>query len=265
MPDNAQTTDWKALLTDAVTVPGILSPDFNRFHRYSFTNRLMAACEAHTRGIELGPLAPRSKWEALGRKVKPEYEKAGLHCWLPIPRSAKNEETGKREKTGGVFFKLLPNWYVFSMTEGEDLPPLESSTWSAANALTTLEIEAEEFTDLDGNTGGYAHGRAVAVNPLSTHPVRVLCHEIAHVLLGHTEKLGPQTDGSVLNRSEAEAEAECVAMLVTATLGEAGEEESRGYVQHWLAGGSLRPKQARRIIKCAKTILDAGYPAEDAD
>jgi hypothetical protein len=224
---------------------------------------MMASVEAHGRGIPLGPVAPKSKWESLDRHVLPEYEGKGLHCWLPIPRYEKNEETGKREVMKDVRpgFKLVPYWYTLSMTDGPDMPPLEVAGWDGALALKTLGIEREDFRLTDGNTGGYAYAQTVAVNPVTKHAVRVLCHEMAHVMLGHTKDARCE-DGEKLSRGEQEAEAEAVAMLVVATLGEKGEEESRGYVQHWLEGAPLRPKLARRIMRTAKKVLDAGYAEE---
>jgi hypothetical protein len=54
-------------------------------------------------------------------------------------------------------------------------------------------------------------------------------------------------------------EAECCAYLVADALGLGGADESRGYVQGWLArGGSLDDTTARSVYKGADAILAAG-------
>jgi hypothetical protein len=41
-------------------------------------------------------------------------------------------------------------------------------------------------------------------------------------------------------------------------LGIEGAEYSRGYLQHWLEGGTIPEKNAQRIFKAADVILKAG-------
>ena len=105
---------------------------------------------------------------------------------------------------------------------------------------------------MDGNTQGYAITRAatVAVSAIAVMPAKTLFHEIAHVLMHH----GVDKTEKALR----EVEAECVALICCESLGLPGVEFSRGYVQHWLSGGSIPEKSAQRIFQAADSILKSG-------
>jgi len=83
------------------------------------------------------------------------------------------------------------------------------------------------------------------------------------VLLGHTGET--VSDAAELPRNLREVEAECVALLCTESLGLAGAEFCRGYVQHWLRGERIPQSSAARIFKVADQILRAGRPAAFAE
>jgi antirestriction protein ArdC len=112
-----------------------------------------------------------------------------------------------------------------------------------------------------GNCQGYAKQRSVAVSPIAAHPFKTLIHELAHVVLGHTAE-GEMSDSDRTPRDVRELEAESVAMLVCAALGQPGVEHSRGYIQAWFKGETMPEASARRILKTADTILKAGRPAD---
>jgi hypothetical protein len=78
-------------------------------------------------------------------------------------------------------------------------------------------------------------------------PAKTLFHEVAHVLLHH----GGDDD---TEKSLREVEAECVALICCESLGLPGAEFSRGYVQHWLSGGSIPEKSVQRIFHAAFDI-----------
>lgn len=97
------------------------------------------------------------------------------------------------------------------------------------------------FATLD--RGGDGAKMRIAVHAGLDGPSRlgVLCHELAHVLLGH---LGTDHDHwwpgrSNLSRAVVEIEAEAVAHIVTTRLGLAGS--SHAYVSGYLRGGDLPP------------------------
>jgi hypothetical protein len=52
--------------------------------------------------------------------------------------------------------------------EPVEFPP--SPAWDRTRALAALDIREVPFTDLDGNTLGYARGREIAISPLSPMP-----------------------------------------------------------------------------------------------
>ena len=82
-------------------------------------------------------------------------------------------------------------------------------------------------------------------------PVKTLAHEVAHVVLGHTDGGVTVLDGEELRRDLREVEAESVALLVAGSLGLGGLEYSRGYIQHWMKVGgheAIPEKNAQRIF-----------------
>ena len=104
----------------------------------------------------------------------------------------------------------------------------------------------------------------MAVSPLAVNPAKTLMHEIAHCLL-HSDQARIE-DAAELTQSLAEVEAESVAYLCCAVLGLPGLEESRGYVQGWLArsgsdADTFTDKHARRVLGAVDKILKAGRPA----
>ena len=59
-----------------------------------------------------------------------------------------------------------------------------------------------------------------------------------------------------------EVEAEAVALICCESLGLAGADYSRGYIQAWLRGGLIPERSAQRIFHAADRILKAGHPAD---
>jgi hypothetical protein len=119
-------------------------------------------------------------------------------------------------------------------------------------------VREEPFRHLDGNCQGYSKpGRVLAISPVAAHPERTLLHELGHIVCGHLD------DGCELPKATREVEAESVAYLGADALGLGGAEESRGYIQSWMAhGGRIDEPTARRIFRAIDAILRAGRPAE---
>lgn len=250
--ENAQ---WAALLSDAVNKPGILSSAYSAFHNYSIGNQMLAWGQLHQRGIPLGPIATFKDWQKLGRQVK-KGEKA-ISLVMPVTVN-KKDETG--EKTGDSFtwFALKPRWFVLSQTDGEDyVHEAKTPDWDPALALAALDIQEIAFESADGNCQGYASSRQIAVNPIAALPHKTRFHELAHVVLGHTAE-GTMQDDERTPRDIREVEAECVAYICVSLLGLSGQLESRGYIQHWLAGAEIGDKSAQKIFAAADKILKAG-------
>jgi hypothetical protein len=252
---NSQTANFTELLAQALTEPGRIHQAYSAFHGYSLGNQLLAMGQCLARGITPGPIATFPRWKDRGRFVR-KGEKALTLC-QPITCKRKADEP---EETDAVFTRFIykPHWFVLSQTDGADFVPAALPDWDKLRALSVLNITEEPFAELDGNTQGYARMRIVAINPVAAMPLKTLFHELAHIVLGHTEE-ATQTDGERTPRNLREVEAESVAMLCCAALELPGVEFSRGYIQHWNRDGQAIPERsAARIFKAADQILKAG-------
>lgn len=255
---------WLTLLNEALTKPGMISEAYSRFWNYSLGNQIAAMMQCWARGIKPGPLATYPAWQRLGRQVR-KGEKAIELC-QPIMRK-KEKKDGEAEETKAEtirFFLWRKAWFVLSQTDGPDLPPATIPAWDKARALEALNVREIPFDLTDGNCQGYARKREVAVSPIAVYPHKTLFHELAHVLLGHTEENKSLTDAESTPKSLREVEAESVAMLVGDALGLVNAETltlSRGYIQSWAHGiESIPERSAQKIFHAADQIIRAGRP-----
>jgi len=261
MENGKDSPRWAELLQTAVNQPGAIHEAYSRFWNYSLGNQILALMQCRARVIEPGPLASFNRWKELGRHVR-KGERA-LELCMPLKLKAREWDAkraqdcpapaGDGEATGcRTIFVFKKNWFVLSQTEGAPYEPEPIPAWNKKVALAALNIQEETFALVDGNTQGYATTRAatVAVSAIAVMPAKTLFHEIAHVLLHH----GVDKTEKALR----EVEAECVALICCESLGLPGAEFSRGYVQHWLNGGSIPEKSAQRIFQAADSILKSG-------
>lgn len=261
---------FSPLLKQALTEPGIVSAAYGRFHRFSIGNQILAAVQLQERSLPISPIASFNRWKDLGRSVS-KGQKA-LSLWMPITVKRRATDAGDAGDAGAdneerlmTLFKLAPRWFSLEQTEGEDyIEPIESPQWDADAAMTGLDITLEHFEFMDGNVQGYAVKRRIAVSPLAEYPHKTRFHEMAHVVLGHTEEADCH-DAASLPRSIQEVEAEGVAFLLCSILELPGRDESRGYIQSWLDGEQLPEKSAQRIFSASQKILDAGKPVTSSD
>ena len=109
------------------------------------------------------------------------------------------------------------------------------------------------------------------MSPLAALPYKTLFHEMAHIVLGHTQH-GECIDGAELPAPQPrylrEAEAEATALCFYATLDLPGQEYCRGYIQSWLNGEGLGEEgigeaSARRIFGAADKILRGGLSGDE--
>jgi antirestriction protein ArdC len=256
--ENQKTVAWSSMLSDAVNKPGVIGACYSAFHNYSMGNQLLAWSQLQARDMSLSPIATYKKWSELGRQVK-KGEKA-IALVMPVTIS-KKDNAG--EKTGEVFsmFTLKNNWFTLDQTEGADFVSESASpAWDKAKALETLGITEVKFDSPNGNSQGYAQGKNIAINPVAALPHKTRFHELAHVVLGHTEEHAMH-DSELTPRDIREVEAESVAYILCSVLDLPGLIESRGYIQGWLASGEITDKSAQRIFGAADKILKAGKPA----
>jgi len=87
---------------------------------------------------------------------------------------------------------------------------------------------------MNGNIQGFARRREIAVSQVAALPIKTTFHEMAHVILGHTES-EKLIDLAQIDRNIREVEAESVALICCESLGLPGAEAARGYIQHWLS------------------------------
>jgi hypothetical protein len=256
----ADSPHWNALLKDAVEKPGIIHKAYAAFHDYSIGNQIAAYMQCIDRKMEIGPISTYQGWQRAGRQVR-KGEKAIFLC-MPLTLRRKDENLSEGLK-GHAYtaFCWKPYWFVMSQTDGEAVPELSLPDWSEDRALKALNIERVEFEAWSGNTMGYATGRKVAISPLSPHPLKTLFHELAHIVLEHTERHGSDKPP----RSLREVEAEGVALLLTESLNLSGAEYARGYIQHWLETETIPDASAAKIFGAADKILKAGYVEKEAE
>jgi len=247
--------NWAQLLSQAVEKPGSILEAYSAFHDYSTGNQILAYSQCIHRKIPVGPISTYKGWQAKGRQVQ-KGSKAIELC-MPVTFKSKTEtdEDGNPRIRQSFIFRR--NWFVLSQTDGDEQEPTPIPGWNRETALANLNIESVPFDSPDGNTQGYATGHSIAINPMAAMPEKTTFHELAHVVLGHTES-ATMSDEETLPRSLKETEAESVALLCLESMGLHGSEYCRGYIQNWLSGAEIPEKSAQRIFKAADTILKAG-------
>jgi len=266
MSQVASNPRWAEMLREAVTKPGMLNTAYRAFHNYSTGNQMLAMLQCFGRGIQPGPIATFPAWKDKGRSVK-KGEKA-IALVMPVTVKDKSviiETDGGETSLMKTVFILKNRWFVLSQTEGEEVPPVQVPGWNKAQALEALKVQEVPFEHVNGNCLGYATmKREIAVSPLNPLPEKTTFHELAHIVLGHTEQ-GIMSDAEVLPKNEKEMEAEAVALLCLESLGLNGQESCRAYIQSWWGAGNAIPeKNARRIFTAADAILKAGQMAKAA-
>lgn len=265
MTQMTQIPTFADMLATVATEPGILEQAFTRFHNYSIGNQLLAWIQCKEREITPGPIATYRTWQELGRQVRKGEKAISLLMPITCARKQTDETTGEESQATFTRFVTKARWFVLSQTDGRDYEAPAAPEWNGARALQALDVESVTFDLLNGNVQGYAVGRRVSVSPVAERPLATLLHELAHVVLGHTSKDERMEDGAAIGYAQREVEAESVAFLVLASLGEDGLEYCRGYVQHYLRGNTIDERTAQRIFKAADTILRAGRSVEADD
>lgn len=247
-PDNAE------LLEALLTVPGNTMGAYSRFHNYSPRN----VAWFYMQGIEPQPVATYNKWQELGRQVM--KGSSAKYVLRPITVKLKDELDDQGQPKQFTKFKAVKAIFALSDTEGEPLPPLETPKWSLERALGRLSIEQVPFEHFDGNTAGYSYERKMAVSDVAPNRLKTACHEIGHIILGHT------TEGSheeyANHRGVFEFEAEATAYLTLNELDAMDERTatvSRGYVQNWLRGEVPSAQSIARVFKATDLLVHAGY------
>lgn len=250
-----------------LNVPGSVGDTYSRFHPYSLRNIGLLALQ----GCPAEPVGTFRKWHELGGSIK-----SGSKAYTilrPISIRKKDEDD---EPTGETFtrFKMVKALFPLSMTTGVELPPYEPPHWSKTRALGKLGIKEVPFENYDGNIGGYASGRTIAINPVAPYPLRTTMHELSHIMAGHTspENLKKYQE----HRGTFEFVAEASAYISLKEIDELDElvgNVMRGYIQGWTRNEKPTEASFSQALNASTQIVTSGYedkthkagePAEEA-
>lgn len=248
----------RALFDTLLEIPGNTFDAYSRFHNYSPRNLGFLALQ----GCPPEPVATYKKWSELGRQVQ-KGERA-FSILRPIQVKLKGEQEEDEPKMIRRF-KVVRALFSYGQTGGEELPEPETRDWSRDKALGALGINLVTFQSFSGNTGGYAVGRDIAINPVAPYPLRTLLHEMSHVEHGHTSPGGFQEYQQ--HRGHMEFEAESSAFLALNMLGELDDQTasvSRGYCQNWVKDNEVPEQTFGRSLNVTTKIVNAGYELEPA-
>lgn len=238
--------DYEAIVREALHEPGKISAAYTAFWNYSLGNQWLAR-------MQLGrcePINTFPKWKELGRFVK-RGEKA-IELLMPVTIKDKDNDGHKK-----MIFIGKRNWFGLHQTEGQEYVPTVPE-FDITRAEQELEITVESFQHPDGNCQGYAitDKRIIAINPVAYDPLKTGFHECAHVLLHPNTN---SSDSGALAKDVKEVEAELVAYLISSALGQTKNlEYSRGYIQHWIADGTVEKVRFGSVFSAADRILKAG-------
>ena len=259
---------FKEYLSEIYDKPSKLHEAYRLFRNYSPRNRILAESQL----LFLEPINAYKGWQELGRQVKKGSR--GISLFLPVVSKKKkdNEEVGDKKECEGednsnptiklsfsAQFVMKRHWFTLSQTEGEEFKPEELPNFDVKKALEVFGISQENFRSIDGNCQGYAipSKNIIAINPLAYAPYKTTIHEIAHCLL-HQES-AEIVDGSELESSIKEFEAETTAYLVCCSLGKFNHlEYSRGYISNWIKRNDIEEENFKRAFDAANKILKAG-------
>lgn len=246
------------MLETLLTAEGSVGQTYSRFHDYSPRNVAFLMMQ----GCPPEPVATYAKWQELGRQVQ-KGEKA-YSILRPINVRVKPEDEADDEDPKMIRrFKVVRALFAYSQTDGEELPDAEPREWSKSRALGALGIKLVNFERYEGNVGGYAFGRNIAINPMAPYPLRTLLHEMSHVEHGHTAQASADY---AAHRGQKEFEAEASAFITLNDMGELDEETarvSRGYCQGWMRDEKPTEQTYRRILTVSTNILRAGYEVKE--
>ena len=251
----SDTTQYNALLNEAISQPGYISKCYSVFHDYSIGNQLIAMDQLTRRNLPISPISTYKRWQELGRTVT-KGQKA-ISLVMPVSFNKKDKDGEKTKQVVSTFIQR-PRWFALSQTEGADYtPPVVTPNWDSQKALTALEIDRVPFEHINGNCQGYATANKVAVNPVAAYPEKTLFHELAHVVLGHTKE-SLMSDSEQTPKNIKEVQAESVAYILCSILGVGNLDTCAGYIQSWLKGEGVSNKDAQQIFSAANKILKAG-------
>jgi len=249
------------------------------FTNYSFLNRLAIM----TQREDATAVAGYRAWQAKGYQVR-RGEKA-IRILGPVTRPVPlldssghpvlNTDGRVRETRQITGVKPVPVWDI-SQCDGPPVPEVPrpalltgqapAGLWDSLAELVTSQgftLERGDCGEANGITNFAAHTVRVRADVDDAMCVRILAHELGHVILAH-----PITaEGLVECRGVREVEAESVSFTVVGAHGLDASKYSFRYVTGWAtqASGNLTPEQVvratgQRVIETADKILAHTLP-----
>jgi antirestriction protein ArdC len=227
------------------------------FHNYSFGNILLIARQKPQASNVAGMYA----WNQLGRRVK-RGEK-GIAILAPIVgKSRKKDEQSKSDKDDSKTISLLGFRRVYvweSQTEGVPLPKLERVTGDAGSNLERLREYvighgiSLTYDESIAPALGTARGKEIRIFPgqPQAEEFSTLVHEVAHVLLRHSDRRSETT------KTVRETEAEAIAFVVGKSIGLTTACASASYIQLYHGNAELLMESLEAVQHTAAVILAA--------
>jgi antirestriction protein ArdC len=227
----------------------------SHFHRYSWQNTLLIACQApdatHVAGFQT--------WRKVGRYVR-KGEK-GILIIAPMVYRRKAEAELDEGDSEGRSIRGFRGVHVFDVTqtEGEPLPDLPTASGDPGENLFRLKeaVSAHGITlhyeKLSAGTYGLSQGGEITIaTELSpAHEFSVLVHEFAHELLHKGE------DRLETNKTQRETEAEAVAYVVLTACGMEPGTAASDYIQLYRGTPERLTESLERIQRAVAQILPA--------
>ena len=172
---------------------------------------------------------------------------------MPVINKEKNDEWIDEVKS--MFFMPRKNWFTVYQTEGDDYIP-EVPWFDFSHIDEKLQVTKIPFIHMNWNCQWYASWREYAINPVAVNPMKTMFHELAHILLGHTEER--IDDHTTLARNIKEFQAESVALICAACIGQTDQlSYSLGYIQNWGIPEELDKKMIEKLFACSNKIISA--------
>ena len=262
-----ETGAWEEYLTFA-----------GRFHNYSVGNIMLILAQFP----EAMRVAGYRRWQQMGRQVRKGEKGITIlaprqgPCWGCTSAAERKSAKGKRSARGSgcdrcsgkgrVLWFISTAVFDVSQTEGGELPapPIpdpELLTGDDQGMLARLvslllpEGWRVEIGDARGANGFCNHADKLVMIEQERDPaqqVKTLIHELAHASLH-----GPNQVDYLADRGRCEVEAESVAHVVLAALGQDTTRYSLSYVANWANGKTEVVREtAGNVLREAQRMLD---------
>ncbi|ROQ30264.1 uncharacterized protein DUF1738 [Frondihabitans sp. PhB188] len=242
------------------------------FHAYSINNLLLILSQRE----DASRVAGFCKWQSLNRQVR-KGEKGIRIFGYSTKKVTEEDENGDEVEKRIARFPILS---VFDIGQTELIDPEQGDPGTitaqltgpkdhgivdALSAYLTETGWTVERSSLPGTMNGVTRPETMTVvidESLSPEQAaKTTIHELAHVLLEHTEDI----EEYAAHRGLMETEAESVAYVVAGMVGFDTAAYSVGYIAGWADGDTeLIKSTAARVLRTAHQIAGILTPEEDA-